>query len=78
MTAEGDNHLTAGQQPPKLSGAEAAPDARSSPGVPGDSGEPVLPTDVPGAPSADSFSHWIGNRLLTPEELAGFEEEDGA
>lgn len=41
-----------------------------------DFAERVLQGDVPvNQPTPDSFSHWVASRLLTPEELAQFEEE---
>ena len=44
-----------------------------------DFAERVLQGEVPvNAPTPDSFSHWIASRLLTPEELAQFEDEEGA
>lgn len=41
-----------------------------------DFAERVLRGEVPvNAPTPDSFSHWVASRLLTPAELARFEEE---
>ena len=41
-----------------------------------DFAERVLQGEVPvNEPTPDSFSHWVASRLLTPEELARFEEE---
>lgn len=81
MTPEGDDHLTPEQQlrePRETSGPGAPRGAHPPHVVVGDSAESVVTGDVPAkAPSPDSFSHWIANRLLTPEELAQFEEEDG-
>ena len=44
-----------------------------------DFAERVLQGEVPvNEPTPDSFSHWVASRLLTPEELARFEEETGS
>jgi len=41
-----------------------------------DFAERVLRGEVPvNEPTPDSFSHWVASKLLTPEELASFEEE---
>ena len=41
-----------------------------------DFAERVLRGDVPvHKPTEDSFSHWVASRLLSPEELARFEQE---
>jgi hypothetical protein len=41
-----------------------------------DFSERVLRGEVPvNEPTADSFSHWVASRLLTPDELARFEAE---
>ncbi|MEO8335625.1 MAG: hypothetical protein ABI664_11670 [bacterium] len=40
-----------------------------------DFAERVLRGEIPvNQPTPDSFSHWVASRLLTPEELAEFEE----
>ena len=42
-----------------------------------DFAERVLRGEVPvNEPTPDTFSHWIASRLLSPEELARFEEND--
>lgn len=44
-----------------------------------DFAERVLRGEIPmNRPTGDSFSHWVASRLLTPEELAQFEEEADA
>jgi len=44
-----------------------------------DFAERVLRGEIPvNAPTPDRFSHWIAQRLLTPEELARFEAEVAA
>jgi hypothetical protein len=41
-----------------------------------DFAERVLRGDVPvNKPTEDRFSHWVASRLLSPEELAQFEQE---
>ena len=43
-----------------------------------DFAEKVVRGEIPAnTPTADTFSHWIASRLLTPEELARFEAEVG-
>jgi hypothetical protein len=44
-----------------------------------DFAERVLRGEIPvNAPTPDRFSHWVAQRLLTPEELARFEAETAA
>ena len=41
-----------------------------------DFAERVLRGEIPvNQPTDDTFSHWVASRLLTPEELARFEED---
>ena len=44
-----------------------------------DFAERVLRGEIPvNAPTPDRFSHWVAERLLSPEELAQFEAEAAA